>query len=82
LICQRAADKISGGRSPNDQAFESPQRTTGKPHVRGVSGAPAGGIQTACSTASRAARTTRKPTHAGRIQEDSKTIIQRDAALQ
>jgi hypothetical protein len=23
FICQRDADKISGGRSPNDQAFES-----------------------------------------------------------
>jgi hypothetical protein len=28
LICQRAADKISGGRSPNDQAFESLQQVT------------------------------------------------------
>jgi len=37
FICQRAADKISGGRSPNDQAFESLRRATGEPRARGVS---------------------------------------------
>jgi hypothetical protein len=47
LICQRAADKISGGRSPNDQAFESLQQVIGKPYVSGLSGLRAKGIQTA-----------------------------------
>ncbi|MFB9124303.1 hypothetical protein ACFFYR_14325, partial [Paraburkholderia dipogonis] len=47
FICQRAADKISGGRSPNDQAFESLCRVIGEPRARGVSGAWTNGIQTA-----------------------------------
>jgi hypothetical protein len=47
LICQRAADKISGGRSPNDQAFESLQQFIGKPQASGLSGRTATGIQTA-----------------------------------
>jgi hypothetical protein len=33
-ICPRIADKISGGRSPNDQAFESPTHLRAKPYER------------------------------------------------
>lgn len=47
FICQRAADKISGGRSPNDQAFESFHRVSQEPHVTGVSEVSAKRIQTA-----------------------------------
>src|ERR1700761_2955827 len=47
FICQRAADKISGGHSPNDQAFDSLQRVIGKPHASGLRRLRTNRIQTA-----------------------------------
>jgi hypothetical protein len=46
LICPRAADKISGGRSPNDQAFESFGEVIGEPHGSALSGRSQKKIQT------------------------------------
>ncbi|WP_143026255.1 hypothetical protein [Paraburkholderia fungorum] len=47
FICPLAADKISGGRSPNDQAFESFGEVAGEPHGSRLSGESGKEIQTA-----------------------------------
>jgi hypothetical protein len=58
LICQRAADKISGGRSPNEHAFESRVRAIEKPYVPGLNDVHVNRIQTVSGSLSERATPT------------------------
>jgi hypothetical protein len=76
FICPRAADKISGGRSPNDQAFESFVEVVGEPHGSGLSGCSGEKIQTPLKA--RSGRGTAQAAQSAREQRVPRQAIQVD----